>query len=479
MRRLLFHALALLGAVPLLADSTSELLQAGRVKTRLYVSAEGQTLRYGRDSMTMRDAKDVQTIAGSDYLVIAVPDFYPLRQRVTVNQTIQPDPNFTQLGDFLAKFTQFTDVLSESSGRSALAEKVGGISDLLSAYVQAEKETGAKQLGPCEALRLSLVAAGVAIAKPMEPSDQTVRGWIDDTTGEAGVRTTRKAITYAAKDLRDNVKTVRGALEAIVGPLSKLEKVPGTVRDLEEHSTDCPALDDMTIRAIVVIGFQADGVLTARTELAGSLDTLSKILEQFEKNWLDSSTTYRADSVTVDISEAKRVEVGISEVRLDGKTLRLEIVDRPATATFLIRRHQFLIPEAAAGLIFTGLKRKHYGTAEEGGLTVVAEAEPDNIDYSGALLLNGVMKTWEAGALYPMLQFGVSYTEDAPALLAGFGLRFVRPRRIGLAGGIVAGWLKELQTLKPGDPVTGTAAIESDLELELEFSYYLSIQYSF
>jgi hypothetical protein len=100
------------------------------------------------------------------------------------------------------------------------------------------------------------------------------------------------------------------------------------------------------------------------------------------------------------------------------------------------------------------------------------------VNYSAAALLNGVFNVW-GGGIHPMIQIGLSYTKDAPALLTGAGLRFTQAKGLGIAGGLLIGWVEELAKLHVGSPVTGTSDIEKDLKLEQHFSYYFALQYSF
>jgi hypothetical protein len=240
------------------------------------------------------------------------------------------------------------------------------------------------------------------------------------------------------------------------------------------------------LSALAALANEADSFFVQRENLRTSLATLGAHLSEFAtKEWVDDKdyvflrkrpTNEKLATVTV---EVKTVEVS----RGEDLTVAENLKSNPKRkASFVLRTYQSIVPEVSVAVVYAGFTRPKYGTSPskaDASKTVVERAGSEPVDLSAAVLLNGVCNTWRNGWVYPMFQLGISVNKDAPAILAGAGLRFTSPSRLGLAGGAVIGWVKDLDRLQPGDSVTGTADIEADLKRKMKVSYYIALQYQF
>ncbi len=81
--------------------------------------------------------------------------------------------------------------------------------------------------------------------------------------------------------------------------------------------------------------------------------------------------------------------------------------------------------------------------------------------------------------VYPAVQFGLTNSKDYPGFIIGGGLRFTYPRALSVVAGRLYTWYRDLEGLKVGDPVQGTADLESHLQRKSKRASYFGIQYSF
>ena len=70
---------------------------------------------------------------------------------------------------------------------------------------------------------------------------------------------------------------------------------------------------------------------------------------------------------------------------------------------------------------------------------------------------------------------------EAMQLLAGGGIRlFGLPKGdVALGGGGMFAWIKDLRSLRVGDPVGGTSDIQANLHYVNRNGYYAALQYKF
>ena len=151
--------------------------------------------------------------------------------------------------------------------------------------------------------------------------------------------------------------------------------------------------------------------------------------------------------------------------------------------TIRVRRFQKFIPEVSVGTAFTFFKYHTYGTVTDStGQNFVGspvEKELRNLNITTMVNFNYYLQN---SPIHPFYQLGFGVNEGIPTLLTGVGFRSIFGiNKISVSGGIAATWLEELNNLKVGDPVSGTAAIEEDLKYQFSWppKPYIGLQYNF
>lgn len=235
---------------------------------------------------------------------------------------------------------------------------------------------------------------------------------------------------------------------------------------------------------------------TTLTEQKTRVENLKKIHELLEKVQQTASVGGGADGLrwclkldeipvkegnisvyTITINESGYILSDKDEiVKLESK----EVLKR----TLKIRKFQRFVPEVSVGLAYTFLKYYTYGTTSDAsGQQYVApptENEIKNLNITTMLNYNYYIPH---SNIHPFYQIGFGINSEMPTLLTGLGLRsnVNGIKRLTISGGIAMTWLRELETLKVGDKITGTADIENDYKYSSapEFTPYVGIQYNF
>lgn len=152
------------------------------------------------------------------------------------------------------------------------------------------------------------------------------------------------------------------------------------------------------------------------------------------------------------------------------------------TRVIVVRKFQLLVPEVSAGVYYTFFKYNTYGTTTDStGQQFVAEPTVNTMKRFNASVMLNYNFYIPNSQIRPLIQFGGGIQSGIPVLMAGGGLRVGNSNAFAITGGVALTWLRELQTLKVGDPVSGTDEIERDLKYEFSFPLrgYIGIQYNF
>lgn len=262
-------------------------------------------------------------------------------------------------------------------------------------------------------------------------------------------------------------------------------------KDNPAERLGCTFFKRQTNDTIAALVKRAQSVNAARRKLKIGVDSLAGELEKI-------SDKYRGDRfyefAYVKDQKGKIQELSFTvkkrDVKISESRDKIEISEGKGI-TRKIRVHDYnkVIPSVATGFVFSDVTYPQFGTEEieieENGTivkkTIVKEVEPGSEEVQAALLLNLVIRTGGEN-FHPLVQFGVSSGQERPALLIGGGIRFSQPKWLTVSFGVLLPWKRELSDLSPGDPVTGTAQIEEDLNYSLDSSldtFYLSFQYTF
>lgn len=189
-------------------------------------------------------------------------------------------------------------------------------------------------------------------------------------------------------------------------------------------------------------------------------------------------------------SKEGKINVNTITIKESGYLLsdKGEIVSREAKdtikQTIRFRRFQRFVPEVSIGTAFTFFKYNSYGTTSDSTgqqyVSTPTEKTMSNLNITTMLNFNYYIPN---SPIHPFYQLGLGINSNIPTILTGFGLRsnINGIKRLTISGGLAMSWLQELDKLKVGDKISGTADIEKDLKTGIapKFSRYIGIQYNF
>jgi hypothetical protein len=359
--------------------------------------------------------------------------------------------------------------------------------------------TAQEKLDSLKALRAKLESMpGDTAVKALAGKVETAQGDVNKAT-TLYVATTREAPKAQTADA-----TAKKVLEARASAIKKLESAEAGLRAAEQElaaaraATGCPrevlgllalflrTQPDEQVARLARLGKSATELATSLTSTADS-----------DKAWYPPSfgpdgdaaanavsTSYVLNSKGPKVDKIETVTVTATRTTLavgdDGTIAEVAVPKSDSKTVFRIRRRALFVPELGAGLVLAAVHTPTYGAVkDEKGVTVVAKTKVQARDFKGALMLNAVCRCWNDSFFYPMLQFGLAADKDAPALFAGFGFRFIRPKGFGFSAGAVLAWVKDLDTLRIGAPVEAQAVIDANLKAQPTVKPYFSLHYTF
>ncbi|HEY4288018.1 MAG TPA: hypothetical protein VGN00_13025 [Puia sp.] len=156
-----------------------------------------------------------------------------------------------------------------------------------------------------------------------------------------------------------------------------------------------------------------------------------------------------------------------------------------ATRVLRFRRFRHWVFEMAAGTAFTFIEYPKFGTATDSasGKTVVADGGKETFKRFNLTAMFNWNYYIPNSNIHPFIQMGVGANAEYPAFFLGAGLRFNSDggSHFAIAGGFASSWVRTLNTLKIGSPVSGTAELEKDITYEFQWPLkpYIGIQYNF
>ncbi len=223
-----------------------------------------------------------------------------------------------------------------------------------------------------------------------------------------------------------------------------------------------------------------EGLLEAAKALITELAKFNKTLEKSEKNYTDYQLL---NYVEVDPKKIHDIKVLYKKQKVEVTKMEIKITEEEEsfTGNVKLRAHRTFIPEISTGVFYTTLRYPKFGTKEDSsGGFIVAEAGEDKYNVVAATHLNLVANVFD-GDVHPMLQVGIGTAKDLPSLLGGGGLRFTGSVKCAISFGAIFTWRKELDELKIGDTIDGTAKLEDDLKYRLQKKpgFYIGLQYNF
>lgn len=498
-------ALLLSCAQPLRAqDSTTALITAPRIDNLL-------TVRRAADDTRAKTNADFQyavvlpkwtslqpdmTFTSSSDVRIAYPGFNPMRLALSASETQADDPNFKQLSEFVEALLKVPGIVTGQSSALGDCPAVQSLKSNLNGLT--DRINTAKTLGQ----------ALVEWTKELDtPGPVSIKSVVDKmrqrannikTHADEGDALFKSIETRAGAPLPSGPSAVPPPAAAPAGggmvapPIAPAGggtsggQQPGAKPAAAAPAPAAPDCADAEVVANLVAGsVSTNPSISERLEnlrkLAASLHALANALEKFANGeWEGTSYIFHTSRPTFEKVNTITIKATPLGYRMEGLVIvREEQEAKAASAKFLLRRHQSVIPELGAGFVITTMKAPKYGTGTSNGQTVVVRQKDRDVSYAGALLLNWVFTRPANSALQPVLQTGASISPDGPGIMLGAGFRIGRPKRVAVGFGGILGWVKDLTDLQAGGPVSGTAQLNEDLEYTPKGGAYFTIQYTF
>ncbi len=295
------------------------------------------------------------------------------------------------------------------------------------------------------------------------------------------------------KNTRDSLIKIKASIAEIENHFKVIDKsMIEFKKDIENYNCDYP---DIFTAKYIFNSILKEFTMTIE-EQKKRLENLQKAFDLCEKAQQTASTGGGEDGLRwcIKLDEIPSSEGKISEYTITikkggydisekGEIVNIESKD-VLKRTVKIRKFQKLVPEVSAGIVYTFFSYNTYGTTSDStGQQHVASPTKNKV----ANINISTMINWNFYSpnsfIHPLIQTGVGINSGIPSFLVGCGLRFSNnaKNRIRITGGLAMTWTKELDKLKVGDKVSGTADIDNDLKYSgsPKFSPYIALQYNF
>ena len=204
-------------------------------------------------------------------------------------------------------------------------------------------------------------------------------------------------------------------------------------------------------------------------------DAIKKLREYIDKlvgfnNQFDAEGYKTLQTSQIDHKEGKIKEITIAAVKLeiDGK----EVSDTKKTNMFRIGRWNSAYPYLSTGGFFTNFSFPEYNLGIDSSGASVINSSAKKIRFSPAIFLNFVFSLHN-DYIYPVFQIGLGTADKSILLPVGVGISIMD--RITISGGIVPGFARQLNELKPGDRISGQTALDQDLSYKLMSTTYFGV----
>lgn len=164
-----------------------------------------------------------------------------------------------------------------------------------------------------------------------------------------------------------------------------------------------------------------------------------------------------------------RLSIVVSGLEIkDSEIVAVKTSKTISTKVIRLRRFRTFVPEVFAGFAYTLINYPKYGTtADSSGQQHVADAG-SNTNFIKRVAFNTMLNFnvyFPNSDIIPFAQLGVGANSEVPMILGGIGGRFhISKTLVAVSFGYTGYWVKDLDKLKVGSPVTGTADIEKDLK---------------
>jgi hypothetical protein len=478
-------ALTLIAAVGVctpLDAQTREFLDAPTVKSQLRVAWNATTKKMAYaidDSTDFLDLPDNKLFLTRSSIFITYYQINPLRVQATASATVVDDP---AQGTIVKLIEAITGVATLVGSRAASLAAAGAATLL----IMEQPMQACPRLDVAQS-RISGLAEALYGAKttPAAIRDE-IGGWVQAIDSGYAANLDGSAAVAAG---------VTRISEFVAGIDSAIASATTAIRQIEKEAATQPTAGDACSVAVNT-AYQLALLTNPRARLeqlqalkSAARDLQAALTRSYVSNhegWIDRVNYKIGPEVRPTADKQRDVVVKVASVSFDvGGTaaVSFSLLSREVgSAAFTVRRYSPLAVEIGTGAVFAFLKQPEYGTSTNAqGQTIVTRIPASQFNVTASVLVNFVCR-WSAGPFTaPMFQVGASASKQAPALLAGGGLRLfsVGKGDAAIGAGVMVGWVRDLQKLKEGDVVGGTADIEADKSFALRTSGYVVIQYNF
>jgi len=445
-------------ASPVLAQ-TQEFLEAPTVKDLLRVrySPGQKKMQYAiDDGATFREIRSDALFLTRESIYLTYPNLNPLRFQPSTSVKAVDDPTHDTIKKLIESVLSVVPLVAPG------APPVPSASIAPRCY-----NTGFDQL-----LRTDDLGARKVTAMVQSWITKIDLGFTNDSGGPS-------AIAAGATAIKGDADKIRDVNTAADNQLKIFDTCLQTVGDQTARS------NHLTYR------FAVTEVLKQRKALVAVIDQLRSSLNKTysdSQSWVGPNDSDFVISTEIRPTASKMqvvtVKVASVDIRADPVSGALSVGgSEVGTAELTVRSFSPFATEVGVGAVFGTLTTLKYGTSmNDEGETVVGEPTESETSISPTIMVNFVCRCG-AKRFSPMFQIGVAASKDLPALLFGGGIRLfgMGSGDIALGGGLMLGWIKDLQKLEVDDPVGGSADIDADLAFRStpDQGGYFVIQYTF
>ena len=442
-------------AIP--AAGQDSLLTAPRVREHIHVRVEQKKLTFaldGRDNYF--DLKADHTFVASEPIKLTYPRLNPLRIQLTASVKQAPDPAFatmTTLIETLVKIPGIIQPAAAGAGPRAASDVAATdvalpncVADTAQAdqyYTEYERDLFADDV--------SAKSIGDGWNKAVAAIDAGFRNGQDGMTSVGNGVTALQALLKAVADRLAAARTTQtGILAGLKTALCpSARRAFQDLRDNARFSTALARLAslDKTVGEVIKL-LQSDYVP--------------------EEKWINriyyivysplSPTAAQMDQV-----QMKALAISVTTDDPSGLAVKK---DEAASGSLQVRRFSRFAPEPGAGAVVAFVPQTKYSASTNAeGKQIVGVAKREDVSVEPSVMVNFVCRCAAGPFVQPMFQIGATASKDVPGILAGGGLRLFGAGKgdVAIAGGAIFAWVKELKTLKEGDPISGQKDIDADL----------------
>jgi len=299
------------------------------------------------------------------------------------------------------------------------------------------------------------------------------------------------------QETKDEIDKITILLEPLATDLGDIKT---KIEDLENEVSKYQCESPHPFIVKVIFSDIANKMKLALKERTNRYNNLNKCLELVKKAYYKASASdeglrwivafeNKNNDNTIEIKKGttSNYQIIINEAGYQlSEEKEIIVREKKAKINTLIRviKFQRFITEVTPGIAYTFLEFPKYSVSTDGsGKQTVVDAGAENFKrmaFSAMANFNYFIP--DADNWNPFLQIGIGSNTDYPAFFTGGGFRFNlgsgAVKALSISGGLVSTWIKQLNKLKPGQEVSGSAELEKDLTHEFRWppKPYIGIQ---